>query len=59
MTPDEAVLTYCNRTPMAQGTIRQIVAWDERRTMKENAMAIGVTHSWAIRFARRFGLKYK
>ena len=54
---EEAALTYCNRVSMARGTVNKMLAWNPQQSIKQNALALGLTHSWAIRFSRRFGLK--
>lgn len=59
MTQDEALLTYCLNDKRARRVVGRLLAWDEGKTVKQNALAISLGSNWGYRFARRYKLKHK
>lgn len=58
MTLRKAINIYYSSTPKAKRTIHRILMWDPNKNVKQNAFVLGNQPSWALKFAKRFGLNY-
>lgn len=53
------MILYCGLNSKASTVIHQLIYWDEKRTVRENAKDLKMSKQNALELAKRYGLKYK
>lgn len=56
MTESEAIQKYFSANPAAKRVFEVMLRWDQKKSPKENAVDLGISHQTAINMANRFDL---
>lgn len=59
MTRLKALQVYFSATKKAATTLARIMRWSHRKTLKQNALDIGMDYQSAVELARKYKLQHR